>query len=1012
MLNISEEGNNNRAQDYCKMLLFLNESANDMFFFWDVEKNFVYFSRQMSAMKGREYRDKIPENIYAYDLNVIRSVIYKADLAKVEQAIRHMVKGIGERMDIDFRYVSSLGKKVWINCRGNVLNEGGSRQPLMLGCLSRRVLSEKVDMLTGLMNYNKMLENIQESIGRGHRGHMLILGIDNFREINHQMGRGYGNYILKSAAEEIEDSVQEQCSVYRMDGDHFGVDLTGCSRRETEEFFHKLQSRTESLCEFSGGAVCYPYDEKIKDMGTLVSYAENALQHSKKSGKNRLSFFSSEDYRDNTVRLEIQTELRESIRNHFEGFELYYQPQVTSNRYRLRGAEALLRFHSKKRGILSPSVFIPLLEQTEMIIPVGDWVISQAFAQCARWRRKYGDFNISVNISYVQMKDRAIVRKVLDTAEAVNLPGSAVTLELTESIQLQDYNYFNSMFYYWKEKGMQISIDDFGTGYSSLSYLKGLEVDEVKIDRCFIRQIYKSSYNYRLLRNMLELTQEAQIRVCCEGVEEAAELRCLDILSPELIQGYFFGKPMSAEDFEKTCLSTEGSYNRFVNELRQRYQEQSISAQVPESDTAEKQEYKAILDSLKTVVYVVDRHDLELKYMNLQAKKLTGVYDYFGRKCFQVFRGCAEQCESCVRSDNSEAVNAVSRMFYECYRKKMLVRVKNIQWHQSEMRLIMALPVDGMEGFLDRRLNQELYTAEKIIEMYELAQDTGDEIGIFDRLMAFTGQYYCADRVTLFLWNEALKIWEDTASYQAQGVMGKERYLEITTQESIGPWLDYIRRNKAVYIRDREFLREEDEELYREYLQYGASSSMLMGIWHDREFVGFIGVDNPETVTDSMVLLYKTAFLTEKLLFSVRDDQRSRLLLHRLLEKKLDHSILTVSGVGLWQMRIDKITEMTTILSDGNMKRILSIDEETTPAACYRIWRSRTAEDYLEYIRDARDTVMVTDKTIQIEFPYMHPERGRVILRCVGTKTSENDSTATIDGYCCTLEDMLKINKR
>ena len=121
------------------------------------------------------------------------------------------------------------------------------------------------------------------------------------------------------------------------------------------------------------------------------------------------------------------------------------------------------------------------------------------------------------------------------------------------------------MFYYWKEKGMQISIDDFGTGYSSLSYLKGLEVDEVKIDRCFVRQIHKSSYNYRLLSNMLELTQEAQIRVCCEGVEEEEELRCLDTLSPELIQGYFFGKPMSADEFESTCLATEGSY---INLLR------------------------------------------------------------------------------------------------------------------------------------------------------------------------------------------------------------------------------------------------------------------------------------------------------------------------------------------------------------------------------------------------------------------------------------------------------------
>ena len=157
---------------------------------------------------------------------------------------------------------------------------------------------------------------------------------------------------------------------------------------------------------------------------------------------------------------------------------------------------------------------------------------------------------------------------------------------------------------------MQISIDDFGTGYSSLSYLKGLEVDEVKIDRCFVRQIHKSSYNYRLLSNMLELTQEAQIRVCCEGVEEEEELRCLDTLSPELIQGYFFGKPMSADEFESTCLATEGSYNKFVTELRKRYHDHPVSARTPESASTESIEYKNILDSLKSIIYVVDKENI------------------------------------------------------------------------------------------------------------------------------------------------------------------------------------------------------------------------------------------------------------------------------------------------------------------------------------------------------------------------------------------------------------------
>lgn len=1011
MTNVSGEKVNNRAQDYYKMLLFLNESTNDTFLLWDMERDIVYFSRQLTVLIGQEYKDGVPDDIFAYKLEIIKDIVYRNDMPKVERAIRHVTRGTDERMDLNFRYVDKHGKKFWVNCRGNVLNEGGKEQPLMIGCLSGRVLSEKVDMLTGLMNYNKMLENVEKGIAKGKRGHMLILGIDDFREINQRMGRDYGNQVLKTVAEVLEEIKNEKSSVYRMDGDHFGVDLAGCSKRETVDFFERLQKRTESMCEFSGGAVCYPYNENEKDMSALVSYAENALMQSKKNGKNRLSFFSSDDYKENASRMELLKELRESIRNNFEGFELYYQLQVTSNGYRLKGAEALLRYHSKQRGFMSPVVFIPLLEQTELIIPVGKWVMRQAFAQCALWRKKYGDFNISINISYIQLKDKSIVQNVINAAKEAKLPGNAITLEVTESMQLQDYNYFNSMFYYWKEKGMQISIDDFGTGYSSLSYLKGLEVDEVKIDRCFVRQIHKSSYNYRLLSNMLELTQEAQIRVCCEGVEEEEELRCLDTLSPELIQGYFFGKPMSADEFESTCLATEGSYNKFVTELRKRYHDHPVSARTPESASTESIEYKNILDSLKSIIYVVDKENLEILYMNAEAKKITGIYNYLGCKCFQVFTGRAEQCEECAMNNSEDVVNITSKMFYDLYGRKMYVSEKNILWHQREARLITALPVDGKDGPLNQKLNQDLYVAEKIIQMYELVQSGEKDDGILEKLVTFTGKYYQADRASLFLWDESLELWEDVATYHDQGVMDKERYLEVTTQAKIQPWLDYIRKNKVIYIKDRESLKEIDETLYKGFLKQDAQSCLLCGIWHEEQLLGVISIDNPEMVVDRLALLCKTAFLVEQVLLHNLDNNGARMMLHKLVENKLNHNILSVSGVGLWQMKIDKMTGDTTILVDENMKKLLGVDKDADPEKCYQAWVNNIAEEYLDYVKDARDTMMVTDKTAQIEYKGFSPQHGKVTIRCVGTKTSENEAVVTIDGYYRILEDMLQIRK-
>lgn len=999
----------NRAQDYYKMLLFLNESTNDSFLLWDMESDIVYFSRQLSVLDGREHREGIPDDIFAYDLDAIKAVVYKNDMGRVEQALRHIRKGSEDRMDINFRYVDPQGKKFWVNCRGNLFNEGGREQSFMIGCLSGRVLSESVDMLTGLLNYNNMIENVQEGLSRDRRGHILVLGIDDFREINQRMGREYGNQILKRTAELLDEIKHEKSSIYRLDGDHFGIDLPGFSKRDTVEFFGQLQKRTESLCEFSGGAVYYPYDENGKDATILINYAESALLRSKKSGKNRLSFFSSEDYQDNTLKIELQKELRESIRNNFEGFELYYQPQVTSNGYRLRGAEALLRYHSKKRGFMSPVVFIPLLEQTEMIVPVGQWVMKQAFTQCAKWRRKYGDFNISVNVSYIQLKDRTIIQTVLDTARDSGIPASAVTLEVTESMQLQDYNYFNSMFYCWKEKGMQISIDDFGTGYSSLSYLKGLEVDEVKIDRCFVRQIHKSSYNYRLLSNMLELTQEAQIRVCCEGVEEEEELQCLDTLSPELIQGYFFGKPVPADEFEKIFLCREGTYHKFVSALRQKYHTQTVSEQIPKGNSLELAGYKAILDSLQAVIYVVDKQNLELLYMNAEAKQVTGIYNYSGCKCFQVLAGRAEPCEQCVLP-GEDFEKAGSKMFYELYGRKTVVRERSIQWNRRESRLIVAVPVDGTYGLLDQKLNQDLSAAEKIIEMYELVLHERKNPDILEKLMAFTGKYYQADRASLFLWDEKLEVWEDTVCYRDQGVMNKDQYLEATTQEKIQPWLSYIRKNRVVYINDKDALKKVDERLYHDFELQDVKDCMLCGIWCGRELLGFICIDNPGVLTGRMELLCKTAVLVEQILF--HDVENDSEILHKLVEKKMNHDILSVSGLGLWQMKLNKSTGEVTVLADDTMKKLLGVKNDITPTECYQAWADSIDKDYLDYVRDAKDTVMFTDKTVQIEYPGTTPQRGKVTIRCVGTKTSENDTMMTVDGYYRILEDMIQIRKK
>lgn len=267
---------------------------------------------------------------------------------------------------------------------------------------------------------------------------------------------------------------------------------------------------------------------------------------------------------------QLLKEMEQSSENDCSGFFLVYQPQIKVESYQLFGAEALLRYHSSVFGQVMPGDFIPLLEQTGLISTVGMWVLKKALAQCREWRVKMPDFHISVNISYVQLTQPDIRESVLNVLKESGLPGSALTLEVTESMQLQDFQYFNEIFSEWKQEGIEISVDDFGTGYSSLGYLKYLKIDEIKIDRCFVSGIQDSGYNYKLLKNILELTDSAHIRACCEGVEEKEELQVLEELKPELAQGYLFSKPCDSTLFERRYFDeTDTEYQTYWKHIAQ-----------------------------------------------------------------------------------------------------------------------------------------------------------------------------------------------------------------------------------------------------------------------------------------------------------------------------------------------------------------------------------------------------------------------------------------------------------
>lgn len=550
--------------EYLQMIEAVSASTDDYLYLIESDTGLIHFTNQIhlkyqlpdGGKKGFPVEDWV-------------KTIYPRDAAPVMEDLQRILDGTQKVHNMEYRLLDRKGNRCWISCRGEIQNDEDGQPLMLLGRVSDTVLGQKTDVLTGFFNGRKYAEDISASLNRGQSGCLLIFGLDNFKDINIKYGRSYGNHLLKQFAEILEEHVAAIHPAYRLDGDRFALNLYGRNQEYARHIYEQLK-QSVSFCTLSAGAVLYSADSS-SDGETLYQYAESALDRAKKDGKNRLFFFSIDDYKQHQSSLELLSEMRHSIQHDFEGFFLCYQPQLQCQSCRICGVEALLRFHSPARGIVSPAEFIPLLEQSRLIVPVGEWVLRTALAVCRKWRRSLPCLHISVNLSYIQLLEENITSTVLDILKESGLPGDALTLELTESVQLQNYEYYNRIFYHWEIAGIRIAIDDFGTGYSSLGYLKSLCLDEIKIDRCFVSGIQHSSYNYRLMRNTIELARSSQIHVCCEGVETMDELTILKELLPDTLQGYLFAPPCTSDIFEQLYIDSDSKAFRSRMQLEDRY---------------------------------------------------------------------------------------------------------------------------------------------------------------------------------------------------------------------------------------------------------------------------------------------------------------------------------------------------------------------------------------------------------------------------------------------------------
>jgi len=385
---------------------------------------------------------------------------------------------------------------------------------------------------------------------------VLFISLDQFKKVNDSLGHGPGDVLLREFAERLKSCITKSDTVARFGNDEFALLRTQIdgtndvietigSLSQVLKFAFDLPGH-ELFATASVGISLFPMDGE--DSQTLLKNAGAALYKAKKSGGANYQFFTSDMHELATKRLALESHLRRAIQN--EELLVHYQPRVSVDSLAITGVEALVRWQHPTLGLISPSEFIPLAEDTGLIVPIGEWVLRTACLQGQRWRDQgFAPIQIAVNISARQFHDQDLSQTVITILEETGLSPKQLELELTESSIMQDAEFAAGMLNRLKNMGINISIDDFGTGFSSLASLKRLPIDVLKIDQSFVREATSDPDDAALVMAIITLAHNLRLKVIAEGVETEDQLRFLQLLRCDEIQGELFSKPLAAEKF-------------------------------------------------------------------------------------------------------------------------------------------------------------------------------------------------------------------------------------------------------------------------------------------------------------------------------------------------------------------------------------------------------------------------------------------------------------------------------
>lgn len=542
-----------------------SRGANDGLWDCNLLTNEVYFSPRWKSMLGCE------DNEISSSLTEWFTRLHPEDVEQVKAAIAAHLEGITPQFENEHRMLHKEGEYRWMLCRGLAVRNADGKAYRIAGSQADITERKRIefqlmhevlhDALTGLPNRVLFMDRLGQAIKSAKRRQnylfaVLFLDIDRFKVVNDSLGHLLGDQLLRAIAHRLEACIRPGDTIARLGGDEFIIlvedikdvnDATKVAERIQQELalpFNLCDKEVFIAASIGITLSTTGYDQP----DDLLRDADMTMYRAKALGKARYEVFDQTMHIKAMARLQLETDLRQAINQ--EEFRIHYQPIVSLNKGIVIGFEALVRWYHPLRGIISPAEFIPVAEETGLIVPISWWVLGEACRQMQAWQEQFSSISfltISVNLSSKQFSQPNLVERVKQILQETRLNARNLKLEITESVLLENVESAAAMLVQLQSLGIRLSMDDFGTGYSSLSYLYRLPIDTLKIDRSFIHNVDVDPEKIQIIRTIIALAWNLGMDVVAEGVETKKHMYQLQALRCEFGQGYLFSKPLDSE---------------------------------------------------------------------------------------------------------------------------------------------------------------------------------------------------------------------------------------------------------------------------------------------------------------------------------------------------------------------------------------------------------------------------------------------------------------------------------